>query len=202
MKKVIYHPAYFIYRIFGPVSLLCLLWLMGALKSGIGPWKALWVYPLIFITGIALPVVISTTVMRLQGSWDFDWTKRENRVKAMIIFLSCWITTGGLVYVFTNETVFHLYLLALAIGLVLFGVTAICKFKASIHMALAVVVFSAVNLYLQMKFWWLFFLLLPIAWARWVLKKHTWGQLAAGVIIPVVIILLALCFFGWPKVPS
>ena len=46
-----------------------------------------------------------------------------------------------------------------------------------------------------------FLLIIPIIWARYVLKAHSLSQLIAGFILPAAITLGAVFFFGWPAVP-
>ena len=192
--------AFLISRILGPLPLLCLLWLATAFKSGIGFWKALWVYPLIFLVGIAIPTAISLLIMRAKKI-DFEWTNLKDRYLLIPIYIPFWIVDLFLVWKLTNQTVFHLSLLMTA-GIIS-GIISytVFRFKISAHMMIASGVFWGVNFMTHNNYLWLFVFLLPLYWARLVLKQHTKVELIAGLIVSNGIMATAIFLFGWPKVP-
>ncbi len=201
LKKNKLTIAYILSRLFGPVPILCLLWFTAAYKSGIGFWRALWVYPLIFVVCVALPTAITTLIL-VKRKIDLDWTNRQQRLTAFLIYLAFWFPASALVLFLTNATMFHLYLLLLFIAIILLFITSFLKYKISLHAAGAFVTFCAVNLFTHNRYPWLFLFLIPIIWSRLVLKKHTFKQLILGILIPASLILIALLVFGWPKIPK
>lgn len=193
--------AFVISRILGPLPLLCLLWLAVALKSGIGFWKALWVYPLIFLVGIAMPAAISTWVLiKKRGKINIEWSRLEDRYLLIPIYVPFWIIVLLLVWKLTNPAIIYLSLL-MTVG-VIAGVISIVvlRYKVSAHMAIASATFWGVNFLTHNKFLWLFFMLIPIYWARRELKQHTWKQLIAGLLLANALTIVFIFLFGWPKV--
>lgn len=197
-----YAAAYFVSRILGPFPLLILLWFVTAVKSGIGFWKALWVYPLIGFVGIGLPFLVSTWILFRKKSTDLEWTDTDDRVNVILITLFFWFLSTILVKYLTNQTIFHLTLLAGGIGIILFLITAVLRFRISLHISAASGVFWGINFLTHFKFLWLFILLIPVIWSRYVLKAHTLAELTAGLILTNGLIILAILLFGLPRVPQ
>lgn len=200
-QKFQYTLAFFVSRILGPAPLLCLLWLTTALKSGIGFWKALWVYPLIFTIGIAAPFLVTTFLVIIGKVESFEWSKLKDRYLMFAVVLFFWLIDLVFIYKLTNQTVFHLALLAGGVTAAVLLVMSIFKFKISLHMAAASGVFWGVNFMTHFRYWWLFIFLIPIVWARYVLKIHTGRELAAGLVLANGLIILAVAIFGLPAVP-
>jgi hypothetical protein len=202
VKTTKHRLAFIISRVLGPLPLLCLLWLATAVKSGIGIWRALWVYPVIFIIGIAIPFSITTYILiKRHGRTTIEWTNIKDRMIFVPLLFFFWSINLVAVYFLTNRTVFHLSLLAAALTVAAFFITVILKFKISLHIMAASGVFWGVNFMTHFKFWWLFLLLPPLIWARYVLKIHTLTELASAAILANTLILLAVYIFGWPAVP-
>lgn len=195
--------AFIISRLFGPVTFIIFLWLTTALKSGLGFWKAIWVYPVIFVFSIGIPLIITTYLVAIKRVSDIDWSNIEARNKYLLPLsvptLSIFIF---LFYFLTNSTLFHLSLVLAAIMIAGIFITSILKFKISGHMILASMTIANFNLFFHMGYLWLYFLLIPIAWARYTLKVHTIKELVAGIILANGIMLLALLIFGWPNIPK
>ena len=194
--------AFLISRLLGPFPLLGLLWLTTAFKSGIGFWKALWVYPLIGLTGIGLPMIVSTYILYKKRSTDLDWSDLSRRKKIFLVFLPFWLMTLFLTRLLTNPTVYHLAELSGLIIFAIFAITIFFNYKISNHVAAASGVFWGINFLTHFQFPWLFLLLGPIIWSRYVLKVHTIRQLIGGLILSNGLIILALLIFGWPNVPN
>lgn len=201
-KSLKYNIAYLISRIFGPLSMACILWLVIALRSGIGFWKAVWVYPLIFITTIALPTLVTSYLVASKLVSSIEWPNIDERKKylppiALITtFVLCTLT-----YILTNSTIFHLSLLfSLIVFLELF-VWSFFNFKISAHISAVIITVMGINLFYHQQFLWLFALVIPIIWARSVLKMHTLTQLIAGFLLSFGVLMLAIYLFGWPAIP-
>lgn len=193
--------AYIISRILGPTPLICLLWLLTSIKSGIGLPKALWVYPLIFFTSIAVPLIIGTYLIFTKRVKDIEWSdlkQREKYLPPIILFSLTTLTI--LVWKLTNSTLFHLALLFDFITITMITIYFVFNLKASMHIMFATVTFAGIVLFFGFQYFWVFILLLPIMWARHTLKVHTLPELLAGFFVPAVFILTALLLFGWPKI--
>jgi hypothetical protein len=193
--------AFVISRIFGPLPLICLLWLTVAVKSGIGFWRAIWVYPVIFLISIALPFSLTTYLIAKKKVSDIEWSnikQRRQYLPFITIFGS--VSLAVLTYFLTDQTIFHLGLVLILIINLTVAIWSVFNFKISAHATLATCTFLAINLFFHLKFLWLFILLIPIIWARKTLKMHSMAQLVAGIILPMVISLMALLLFGWPNI--
>lgn len=203
LSKTKYFIAYTISRIFGPFSLICVTWLVTALKSGIGFWKAIGVYSLIFIFSIIIPFSITTLLVVTKRVENIEWSDLNKRKQYFppIVVISI-MPLLLITYLLTTQTIFHLSLLFSVIVCILIFSYSILNFKASGHMAIATIAFSTINLFFHNNFLWLFFLLLPIAWSRFVLKAHTKIELLAGVLIPAICIIFAIFIFGEPQIPN
>lgn len=194
--------AFIVSRALGPIPLLCLLWLTVAVKSGIGFWRALWVYPVIFLFTIAIPTAITTYLIATKRVKDIEWSDINERKKflpsisAISIVLLLILTK-----ILTNETTFHLSLVLSTIITATVAIWTIFNFKISAHIIVATGTFAAINLYFHQQLWWLFLLLILIIWARNKLKMHSLPQLIAGFIMSGIIMTLSVLLFGWPKVP-
>lgn len=198
-----YSIAYLISRIFGPLPLICLVWLLTALKSGIGFWKAIWVYPLIFILVIGLPMAITTYLVYSKRVKNIEWSDLEQRNKYLLpLALITLPLLVSLNYFLINNTSFHLSLLLSIIVLSVLFSYRFFHFKISGHIVTATITVCAVSLYLGFHFLWLFLLILPLIWARLTLKVHTKAELVAGLLLPLAIIVGAIFLFGWPNIPS
>lgn len=194
--------AFVISRIFGPIPLLFALWLTTALKSGIGFWKALWVYPIILFFSLLIPTVITTYLITVKKVSDIEWKRIANRRKFLIPLGIYSITVlSVLTYLLTNSTIFHLTLLFSTICATFIVIYAFTNFKISAHIAVATITIANTNLFFGLKYLWLFILLIPIIWARYVLKVHTLAELISGFALTASMLLLGLFLFGWPAVP-
>jgi len=188
--------AFLISRILGPLPLLCLLWLVTAIKSGIGFWKAILVYPLILGVSLAIPIIITSYLIASKRVSGIEWknlSERKKYIPPLATFAI--ISLNLLTFFLTNRTIFHLGILLSAIIATMVFFWTFLNRKVSGHMTIAVITFAGINLFFQLKFLWLFFLLIPIYWARITLNIHTKRQLVAGIIIPVIYIIIALLLF-------
>lgn len=193
--------AYLISRLFGPAPMLILLWLVTALKSGIGPLKALWVYPLILTVSLGLPLLLTTYLISIKKIKNIEWSDIEDRKKYFFpLAIGSSISLSLFSYLLTNPTTFHLSLLLCAIILTMAISYKYFNFKISGHIVIATVTFAGINLYYHQKFLWLFVLLIPIIWARHILKVHQLSEMIAGFIMPLLVTLVAILLFGYPAV--
>ena len=193
--------AFIISRVLGPVPLLCFLWLVVALKSGIGIWRALWVYPLILLVTLLFPIALTTYLVIVKKVADIEWKNIADRRKFLVpIGIYSVSTLIILSYLLTNPTTFHLVLLFCAIIVITIIIYAFTNFKISGHIIVATATIANINLFYHQKFLWLFLLLIPIIWARYTLKVHTLSELIGGFFLTAGILFLGLFLFGYPAV--
>jgi len=69
--------------------------------------------------------------------------------------------------------------------------------KISIHSAFFTASVLIVMLFFGPKFWPLFFLWIPLAWARVHRKKHTPEQILAGAVVAILVTMMVFYFLGY-----
>ena len=75
--------------------------------------------------------------------------------------------------------------------------TAITLFwKISGHAMVTAAGVLFINYFFAWRFWWLFFILIPVCWSRWYLHKHTPLQLLAGAILGTFLPMIILRLVG------
>jgi membrane-associated phospholipid phosphatase len=81
-------------------------------------------------------------------------------------------------------------------------VTAIItwKWKISIHATFLVSSVLIIMFFWGAKFWPLFFLLIPVAWARIYRKRHTPMQILVGAVLSFIVTYLVFHYFGYKLV--
>ncbi len=104
-------------------------------------------------------------------------------------------------YFLAPGTIFHLTLLFSTIITCAIAIYAFTNFKISSHIIVATATIANINLFYHQKYLWLFIILIPIIWARYVLNVHNLVELTSGFILAATILLLGLLLFGWPAVP-
>ncbi len=167
--------------IFLPIPVFALLCL---LTDGAGEYLKIFGISLLFV--VILPTFITYYFSIKQGRRDGDIPDRTKRYPPMIIGTISYAIGAAVLYAVDAPRL--ITVLMLCYSIVTFVMLIITFYwKISIH-AVGVV---GPTMALSYAFWpWglLFILILPpIVWSRYVLKKHTPAQLAAGAIVGFII---------------
>ncbi len=167
--------------IFLPIPVFALL---CTLVSDPGEYLKIFGISLLFV--VILPTVITYYFSIKEGRRDGDIPDRTKRFVPMIIGTVSYAIGTAVLYLVDAPKIVTVLMLCYAI--VTFVMTVITLYwKISIH-AVGVI---GPTMALSYAFWpWglLFILLLPpIVWSRYVLKKHTPAQLAAGALVGFLI---------------
>lgn len=185
--------AQIISKIFGPEGALP-LYLIGflVLRGGLTQEQIIHLVPMLLFFDWLTPLISLVILIKLGKVSDLDVSKRTERPVILLIILASTAAATLFSFFWGNQLVFHLYFLQTILTFVL---TLISFFyKISLHTALNTFLFLVVNYLYNWKFAWVLILLIPIAWARWQLKKHTLPQLVLGMIIGLVIPLTGAIF--------
>ena len=176
------------------------------------PWIFLLIGALLFKTGLKgqngliLQLLLATFQLIIPAAFlfhsyvkgrihDIDISKREERVIPLTIIVFSYAIALILTSFLGTPILLHLQLILFIAFLVNYIVTLF--WKISLHMAVTVVG----TILLNALFGWtlpILFLAIPLVfWSRYVLKKHTLGQLMAGLIVNLIILFVGLWYFGY-----
>ncbi len=125
----------------------------------------------------------------VKKDFDLEVSQRDKRVgftmRAMVSF-----AIAVMLAYFMNRELFMITGAVFLSTLSLVLVTL--RWKISFHSGLNTLIFCTVNYLYDWRFWWLLFLLVPIGWARLVMKKHSLAQLIAGTALSATVFFLIL----------
>lgn len=131
---------------------------------------------------------------RKEGHIDVDLTDRQDRVVPLALSSLGAFIGGYLVSTtYQNETLALMSYILVAELIILTAVTTV--WKISMHAATIAGLTTLIVIFRGDEFSFLYFLLLPVFWARLVLKQHTISQLLAGTAVGIVVIVVAANFF-------
>jgi len=175
--------ATIISRLFDPISLLGVVAVIAAVKSGM-PQEALIRFFFILLFGMLLPpLLLLVWAIRTKKIKDWDISNRSQRVRALVVFLGFLGVDFILIQMFGNA---YLVQLSLFFFLWFAGFFAITLFwKISGHTS----TLTLASLFIIQWFGWALWpilLTIPlVSWARVKRKNHTVAQVVAGVLYSV-----------------
>lgn len=183
--------AQIISHAFGPFSVLpVVLVVVPLLEAQLTSSQLMVLAPALVLSLIIFPVTLFLYYYRSGRVSDLDATIREERES-----LYTWVTPGPWLAVLASWRWgnYELTVLLLLLALTWLAITLFTHVeKVSVHMAVNTAAFFIVNLLFNWRLWWLFPILIAVAWSRWYLKRHTVHQLILGTLIPVVIFLTGM----------
>lgn len=127
---------------------------------------------------------------------DIRLSKREER-RTPFIFTGISSIIGTIILTYLNAEK-QVVVMALTYSINAIAVAIITQFwKISVHMTvLSSIVTITVILY-GIKYWWLYLILIPVAWARIHRKRHTLAQTIAGTLLAFTLTLIIFGLFGY-----
>lgn len=153
----------------------------------INPEQKLFYFTALFFFAFLIPFIYFMYKVFLKKDFDIDITRREKRSGFILRSMISFSVAVGLSY-FADRTLFIVSLAVLVSTLILVIITT--RWKISFHGGLNTLLLMTVNYLYNWRFWWLFLLLIPIGWARLVLKKHDLGQFIAGTAVCATVFML------------
>lgn len=180
-------------RLSGPEAAMPLYFItLLILKGGLTREQMIHLIPTLLFLDWLVPLISLVVLIKLEKISDLEVTKRSERPLFLFIILLTLVGAVFFSYLWGNDLVFKLYLISLVLTLVLSGITLF--YKISLHTAFNTFLLAVFNYLYIFKFGWVFSLLIPIAWSRWELKKHTLAQVAWGVIVGALVSLTGMSF--------
>lgn len=164
------------------------------LRTGLNSEQLSILLPGLTIFLLLVPFIYLHLSLKLGWVSKWDLPKKEERRPIIVIFIACSIISLFLVKQFGTKMLLDLFILLLTTGFVASLVTVF--WKISIHMVLDTTGVLLVNLLLGWHLWPLFALIPLVGWARLRLKRHTFSQILAGVLLSVIIFSAGIKYFN------
>jgi len=180
--------------ILGPQVWLPLIFILVIMHTeySLRNWQI--VLPLLFVLQIVVPLAVPYIAYKLGKISDWDIPERKDRPKFLVVSIISWVLSLFIIYYLGNKLLFDLNITMFLLLLVL---SVIMLFwKISIHASLNTVGALLINFLYGWQLPILYLSIPLVVWARLILKRHTWGQLSAGVIVSTLIFLGSLKALG------
>jgi len=153
------------------------------------------IIPAIIIFQLIIPLGYILFLYFKKEITDLDMTKREERIKPLIVSTISALISLALIYLSGNKLIITFYFIIFILILVNTLITLF--WKISFHMAANTAAAILLNFIFDWKLPFLYLLIPLIFWSRLKLKKHTVAQLLAGFFVNAGIIIFLLKFFGY-----
>lgn len=186
--------AEIISEVFGPHLWMPVLMVLLLFRTGLSNDQLAVLVPSLITLLLIIPFVYLHIALKMGWISKWDIPKKEERRPIIAIFIICSIISLFLVKQFGSKMFLDLFILLLTTGFVASAITLF--WKISIHMVLDTSGVLVMNLLLGSEFWPLFILIPVVAWARLKLKRHTFFQILAGVLLSVVIFTAGIKYFN------
>lgn len=179
--------------IFGPPTWLLVMLLLFFQQSTLeGYWFWLMFFSTIILECL-IPFAALAYLIRKKKITDIDMTNRKERYIMIFICLAAIFKVSLIAYFLGDMTMMKLQLFFFFIVLINGIITL--YWKISFHAAANTVGPMLVVLMGGPQYWPLFGVLPAVCWSRLYLKKHTFLQLVAGIVINAIITLAFFYFF-------
>lgn len=172
-----------------PILLILLL-----LKTGLSTYQLYVLLPSMAFLLLVIPFTYLHLALKMGWISKWDIPKREERRPIIIIFILCSVISLYLVNQFGTKLLLDLFILTLTTGFIASLITVF--WKISIHMVLDTTGVLLVNFLIGWNLWPLFILIPIVGWARLKLKRHTFSQILAGVLLSVIIFSAGIKYFN------
>jgi len=153
------------------------------------------IIPAIIIFQLIIPLGYILFLYFKKEITDLDMTKREERIKPLIVSTISALISLVIIYLSGNKLIITFYFIVFILILVNTLITLF--WKISFHMAANTAAAILLNFIFDWKLPFLYLLIPLIFWSRLKLKKHTVAQLLAGFLVNAGIIFFLLRFFGY-----
>lgn len=145
---------------------------------------------------IFIPLIFFTISLKLGWISDVDLSNRKERPAFLAVFITSLMVATVILYLIHVPEKLLVYTLS---GLIVTITTAFITlfWKISYHTTVTTSAISAIVILGGLRFAWLLFLIVPVAWARVALKKHTFWQVVFGAAVSFLITYLVFYCFGY-----
>lgn len=176
--------------ILGPQTWIPALYIIMILRTGLSNHQVLILLPSMLLLQVIIPLGYLYLAPKVGLATAWDLPKRQERyLFLLIVFITATISLF-LTYQFGTKLLFNLNILLLILLVVLSLITY--YWKISLHASLNTVGSILINFLFDWHLWFLYLTIPIIFWARLKLRKHTFSQLLAGIIISALFMFLGL----------
>lgn len=189
MKKFKSIFAEVLSRLLDPVweiPLALLLAIGFAVREGLR-WR--FVGLILFIDAV-VPLIFFLTMLYHKQIKDWDIQNRAQRIPLYLFTMICHLGGIWLAHELGRTQLVSILLVFYAVAVIFFVITL--KWKISLHAGVNAVLFTAVNMFYDFKYAWLYILLCLVMWARVYQKHHSSAQVVAGALLGSGIVYLGL----------
>lgn len=185
--------ATIISRIFDPTWIVPAMLAVAVVWSIANGLRWRFILLLLFLDGL-VPFLYFLHLLRTREISDWDTTDRRERYQLYSFTVAVHavgvILAAVMGKIILAKILFSFWILSVAFTLITF------VWKISLHAGVLAAAATFVHYALGPSWAWLWVLLLPVSWARVVMKKHTWLQVVAGTILASVLLLAMFSFLG------
>lgn len=181
-------------RVFDPVwevPLAIVVAMIFALQEGLR-WRFLGL--LIFVDGVLPGIFFLMMLWHKQiGSWDVR--DRKKRIPIYTFTLACHLGGMWLAHELGKTELALTLLVFYVIAIVYVAITYF--WKISLHTGVNSVLITAINVFTNWQYWYLYGIIFLVAWARHYQKHHDWAQLYVGAILAGTMCYVGLKWVGF-----
>jgi len=146
---------------------------------------------------IFIPLAYFALSVKLGWITDIDLSNRKERPAFLLVFTISLALAAIVLYFLNVPNKFLVYVLS-GLAVTILDSVITLFWKISFHTAITASVIAAINILGGFRFWPMFLLLVPIAVARIILKKHTLWQVIGGAVVSFIVTALVFIAFGYP----
>lgn len=145
---------------------------------------------------IFIPVLYLVISYRLGWVSDLDLSDRNERPLPLTVFIVGVGIAAFILYILKVPMDLYVYVLS---GFIMLVVMTIITFfwKISLHTATLSSIFTAIVVLGGFKFLPFFLILIPVSWARVLLRKHSLNQVIAGLLVSTLCTISVFYLFGY-----
>lgn len=145
---------------------------------------------------VFFPIIYLVISYRLGWVTDLDLSERSERPLPLTVFIVGVGMAALILYFLKVPMDLYVYVLS---GFIMIVIMTIITFfwKISLHTATLSSIFMAIVVLGGVKFLPFFLTLIPVGWARVILKKHSLNQVIAGVLVSSLCTLAVFQIFGY-----
>lgn len=180
--------ALIVSRICEPILLFLVLFYFVLLRAGI-PVQGQWNYWVVLLSVVLVPTIaLLVYALKTKKISNWDISNREERVKALPVFLGFFLLGLICIFLLGNIMVTKFMVFFFILNALFFLITI--WFKLSGHMANAVVFIGIAIIWFGGSSWMLAGMVPLLSWSRLVLKRHTVSQVIVGIVFGVAMVIV------------
>ena len=149
-----------------------------------------------FIFAIVIPGFYILWLLEARKISDIHMANPEERKTPLLI--AAVSSVFGAIVLFFLHAAKQVFMISIIYALNSAAIAVITqRWKISVHTGMFASIATIVVVIFGLQFWWLYLILLPLAWSRIYRKRHTIWQTTIGAAMTTVLTLMVLFMFGY-----